>query len=144
VTVTVRPLGSVLPLGILTFGIGAAVTAALSLGWLPVSESRSAYMVLLTFVVPIQAIAAVFAFLSRDTPGGTILSLYGATWAALAVAGLTHPAGTTSSAVGLPGRRRCRDRAALRRGARRQPGLHRDPGRLVRPVPPQRRLRADR
>jgi succinate-acetate transporter protein len=76
------------------------VTAALSLGWLPVSESRGAYLILLTFVVPIQGVAAVFAFLSRDTAGGTILSLFGATWAALAVSGLTSPPGSTSSAVG--------------------------------------------
>jgi succinate-acetate transporter protein len=96
-----RPLGSVLPLGFLAFAVGAFVTAAFSLEWIAQSEGRQVYAILLTFVVPIQTIAAIFAFLSRDTPGGTTLSILGATWGTLGVAGLSLGPGQTSSALGV-------------------------------------------
>jgi uncharacterized protein len=100
VRVVVRPLGSVLPLGILAFGLGVSLTSVYSLGWLPVDQGHVLYTLLLAFVVPIQAIAAIFAVLSRDTPGATVLSIFAATWAALGISGLHAVPGSTSSTVG--------------------------------------------
>jgi hypothetical protein len=45
------------------------------------SEVRRAFILVLVFTVPIQTVAAVFAVLSRDTPGGTTFGLFAATWA---------------------------------------------------------------
>jgi hypothetical protein len=97
--VFIRPLGSVLPIGFLVFGTGALLTATYSLGRLPVSKGRQVFELLLVFVVPLQAVAAVFAFLSRDTAGGTAMGIFAGTWGALAV-GSSLPPGETSSAVG--------------------------------------------
>jgi uncharacterized protein len=101
VRIVLRPLGSVLPLGFLAFGTGAFVTACLSLGWIAAGESRQAFVLVLVFTVPIQAVAAVLAVLSRDTPGGTTLGVFAATWAAVSVTSLTLSAGETSSALGV-------------------------------------------
>jgi succinate-acetate transporter protein len=101
VRIVVRPLGSVLPIGFLAFGVGAFVTSAFALGWIAPHESRQVYTLLLTFVVPVQALAAIFAFLSRDTPGGTTLSILGATWCTLGVAGLSLEPGATSQTLGV-------------------------------------------
>jgi uncharacterized protein len=55
---------------------------------------------LLVFVVPLQAGAAVFAYLARDTAGGTAMSLFAATWATTAVLSLPLEPGETSSGLG--------------------------------------------
>ncbi|HEY7208383.1 MAG TPA: GPR1/FUN34/YaaH family transporter [Gaiellaceae bacterium] len=98
--VFIRPLASVLPIGFLVFGAGAFLTAVYSLGWLPISQGREVFELLLVFVVPVQAVAAVFAVLARDTAGGTTMGIFAATWGALAVVSLSLPPGGTSSAVG--------------------------------------------
>lgn len=97
----VRPLGTVLPLGLLAFGVGAFVTAAYSLGWIPLDEGRQVFVLLLVFVVPMQAFASILAFLARDTPGGTSLGLFSGVWAAVAVTNLSLPPGGTSTALGV-------------------------------------------
>lgn len=101
VRIVLRPLGSVLPLGFLAFGTGAFLTATLSLGWLAPSEGRDVVELLLVFTVPVQAVAAVLAFLSRDTPGGTTLGIFAATWAAIGILSLGLAPGETSSALGV-------------------------------------------
>lgn len=99
--VVVRPYGSVLPLGFLAFGVGAFVTASFSLGWIHPAQAKQMFILLLVFVVPLQAIAGVFAFLSRDTPGGTTLAFFAGVWAAVAAIGLTLELGQTSEAEGF-------------------------------------------
>jgi uncharacterized protein len=99
--VVIRPVGTVLPLGFLVFATGAFVTAAYSVGWIPVGQGRVVYELLLLFVVPIQTIAVVFAFLSRDTAGGTTMGVFAATWGTLAVIGMSLKPGETSTALGV-------------------------------------------
>jgi uncharacterized protein len=99
--VIVRPLGTVLPLGFLAFAAGAFVTAVYSLGWIDLSEGKHVNTLLLIFVVPLQGVAAIFAFLSRDTAGGTSLGLFAGIWAAVAVTNLGLPPGGTSQALGV-------------------------------------------
>jgi uncharacterized protein len=99
--VIVRPYGSVLPLGFLAFGTGAFVTAGFSLGWIHPTQATQMFILLLVFVVPLQAMAGVFAFLSRDTAGGTTLSFFSGVWATVAAIGLTLKQGQTSEAEGF-------------------------------------------
>lgn len=73
-----------LPLGFLVFGSGAFLTTRYSLGWLPPDDGRDVFELVLVYVVPVQAVAAVLAFLARDTAGGTTMAVFAATWAALA------------------------------------------------------------
>jgi succinate-acetate transporter protein len=78
--VVLRPLGSPLPLSFLAFGTGMLVSGALDLGWLTDADRPGVARVLLGFVVPLQALPAVLAFLSRDTAGGTALAFFAGSW----------------------------------------------------------------
>jgi uncharacterized protein len=98
--VFIRPLGTVLPLGFLVFGSGAFVTACYSLGWLPPTDGHDVFEIVLIYVVPVQAVAAVLAFLARDTAGGTTMAVFAATWAALAIVSLGLKPGETSTPIG--------------------------------------------
>lgn len=99
--VVIRPVGTVLPLGFLVFATGAFVTATYSIGWIPIAQSRVVFELLLLFVVPVQSVAVVFAFLSRDTAGGTTMGVFAATWGTLGVIGLSLKPGETSTALGV-------------------------------------------
>jgi uncharacterized protein len=99
--VVVRPLGSVLPLGFLAFGVGIFVTAAYGLGWIPPEDGRDVFLFVLVFVTPIEAITAVLAYLARDTAGGTTLGVFAGTWATLGAIGLGLAPGETSTTLGV-------------------------------------------
>lgn len=95
--VFIRPIGSVLPLGFLAFGVGIFVTAAFALGWIPPAEGRQVFLFALVFVAPIEAVTAVLAFLARDTAGGTTLGVFSGTWVMLGSVGLGLHPGQTST-----------------------------------------------
>jgi hypothetical protein len=99
--VMIRPIGSVLPLGLLVFAIGSFVTASFAIGWIPVAQGRIVFELLLLFVVPTQGIAVIFVFLARDTAGGTTLGVFAATWGAVGTIGMSLKPGETSSALGV-------------------------------------------
>ena len=80
VRVFVRPYGSVVPLGFLIFGLGMFLFAALDAGWVKPAETHTIGTMLLTFVAPIELVATVFAFLSRDTVAGVTLGLFSGSW----------------------------------------------------------------
>ncbi len=96
-----RPIGSALPLGFLSFGIGMLLLGCFAIGWIPVSEQRDVGMLLVGFVFPLELVATIFAFLARDTLGATTLGLFTASWLALGLADLSAPAGTKSVALGI-------------------------------------------
>jgi hypothetical protein len=99
--VVIRPIGSVLPLGLLVFAIGSFVTATYSIGWIPVAQGRIVFELLLLFVVPTQGLSVIFVFLARDTAGGTTLGVFAATWGAIGTIGMSLKPGETSSALGV-------------------------------------------
>jgi uncharacterized protein len=99
--VVVRPLGSVLPLGFLAFGVGIFVSAAYALGWIPPEDGRHVFLFVLVFVTPIEAVTAVLAYLARDTAGGTTLGVFAGTWAAYGTLGLGLAPGQTSTTLGV-------------------------------------------
>jgi hypothetical protein len=71
-----RPVGSGLPLGFFSFGIGMLLLGCLAVGWIPVEEQKDVGMILIAFVFPLELLATVFAFLARDTLGATTLGLF--------------------------------------------------------------------
>src|SRR3954454_16366098 len=75
-----RPIGSGLPLGFFSFGIGMLLLGCLGIGWIPVDEQKDVGMVLVAFVFPLELVATVFAFLARDTLGATRLGLFTTSW----------------------------------------------------------------
>jgi uncharacterized protein len=99
--IVLRPVGSGLPLGFFSFGIGMLLLGCQEIGWIPVAEQRDVGLLLVAFVFPLELIATVFAFLARDTLGATTLGLFTTSWLALGISQVTSPAGATSVALGI-------------------------------------------
>jgi succinate-acetate transporter protein len=100
-TVTVRPYGNPLPLGFFSFGIGMVLLAGISLGLLAGDEVRSAGILLAVFVFPLEFLAAVMAFLTRDTAAAAALGLFATSWAGLGVLHVVASGQRTSTALGM-------------------------------------------
>jgi succinate-acetate transporter protein len=96
-----RPVGSGLPLGFFSFGIGMLLLGCLGIGWIPVEEQKDVGMILIAFVFPLELLATVFAFLARDTLGATTLGLFTTSWLAFGWLLLSSPPGSTSITVGI-------------------------------------------
>ncbi len=100
VRVTVRPYGSVVPLGFLAFGIGMFLYAAFDAPWIPASQGKTIGLMLVTFVAPLEALAAVIAFLARDTMAGVALALFAGSWLMTGFATMQAKPGELSPAQG--------------------------------------------
>jgi len=99
--ITLRPIGSPLPLGMLGLGGASILLSGYQLSWLPAAQAHSIALVLLVFTLPMQYLAAVFGFLSRDGAGGTGMALLGSCWLVVGVLMLTSPPGSRSATMGL-------------------------------------------
>jgi succinate-acetate transporter protein len=80
VRIVVRPYGSGVPLGFLAFGIGMFMYAAQDIPWVQMSEARNVGLVLTAFVAPLEGVAAIIAFLARDTMAAVALGLFTGSW----------------------------------------------------------------
>jgi hypothetical protein len=94
--IVLRPIGSGLPLGFYSFGLGMLLLGCSAIGWIPVSEYKDVAMLLLAFAFPLQLLAAVLAFLARDTLGATTLGLFAASWLSLGWSEYAAEPGATS------------------------------------------------
>jgi uncharacterized protein len=72
-----------------------------AIGWIPLDEQREVGMILIGFVFPLELVATIFAFLSRDTLGATTLGLFTTSWLVLGWADLSSPPGAKSVALGI-------------------------------------------
>src|SRR3954462_13307603 len=99
--ILLRPIGSGLPLGFFSFGIGMLLLACSAIGWIPVDEQKDVGMLLMAFVFPLELIATIVAFLARDTAGATTLGLFTTSWLALGWADYASPPGSTSVTLGI-------------------------------------------
>jgi succinate-acetate transporter protein len=99
--IMLRPIGSSLPLGFYSFGIGMLLLGCTAIGWIPVSEQKNVGMMLIAFVFPLELVATVFAFLARDTLGATTLGLFTTSWLALGWADYSAAPGTKSVTLGI-------------------------------------------
>lgn len=99
--VFLRPLGTPIPLGFLGLMVATSSIAALQLGWIPVSESHTVALSALLFAVPLQALASVLGFWSRDPIAGTGIGVLAGTWALLGFSLHTSPPGASSAGLGV-------------------------------------------
>jgi len=99
--IMLRPIGSSLPLGFYSFGIGMLLLGCTGIGWIPVSEQKNVGMMLIAFVFPLELVATVFAFLARDTLGATTLGLFTTSWLTLGWADYSAAPGTKSVTLGI-------------------------------------------
>ncbi len=65
--IVLRPLASPLPLAFFAFGVGSILQSAFQFGVIPQDESRSLAIILGGIIFPSMLLAAIFAFLSRET-----------------------------------------------------------------------------
>jgi succinate-acetate transporter protein len=99
--VVLRPIGSPLPLGFLALAVGTFVLAGLQLSWIAKTQMHEVGLLLIAFVFPLQALAAIYGFLSRDPVAGTGMALLSGSWLCIGVASATGVPGRTSGALGL-------------------------------------------
>ncbi len=99
--IVLRPIGSPLPLGFFSFGIGMLLLACASIDWIPVAEQKDVGVTLIAFVFPLELIATIVAFFARDTLGATTLGLFTTSWLTFGVLDLTSPPGKTSVTLGI-------------------------------------------
>jgi succinate-acetate transporter protein len=99
--IMLRPVASSLPLGFFAFGMGSILMTAAQLHWVPLGQVTSLMVLSLVFVVPLELLAGVFAFLARDGGAATALSALGCAWAGNAVVTLLGSPGQRSPALGI-------------------------------------------
>ena len=68
---------------------------------MPLGQGHDLALALLVFAVPMQYLASVFGFLSRDGAGGTGMALLGSCWLVTGSLLLRTPSGSRSPALGL-------------------------------------------
>jgi succinate-acetate transporter protein len=100
VRITVRPYGSVVPLGFFAFGIGMFLYAAFDAPWVPPTQGKDIGLMLATFVAPLEGVATVIAFLARDTMSGVALGLFSGSWLMTGLATMQAKPSTLSPAEG--------------------------------------------
>lgn len=99
--VTLRPIGSPLPLGAFALVPSGLLLAGLQLGWFTEAEATAIPILLLGFAVPLQLVASVFAFLGRDALVGTGFGLFTGTWLAFGLNGAINGVTGTSHVLGV-------------------------------------------
>jgi len=88
-------------LGFFAFAIGMFMLGVQSLGWVRGSEFDTVGFVLIAFVFPLELIASIVAFMTRDTLAATVLGLFATSWLLLGIVLATSPPHELSHAVGF-------------------------------------------
>jgi succinate-acetate transporter protein len=101
VRIFLRPIGSALPLGFFSFGIGMLLLGTQALSWIPLHEQKNVGMMLIAFVFPLELLATAVAFLARDTLGATTLGLFTTSWLSLGWSDISSPPGAKSVTIGI-------------------------------------------
>lgn len=101
VRVLLRPVATALPLDFLALGVATFSFAAVQLRWVPPTEGHTIALGVLVLTVPLQLLAAVMGFLSRDPVAATGMGILAGTWATVSLATLTAAPGAASAGLGV-------------------------------------------
>lgn len=99
--IVLRPLASPLPLGFFAFGLGSVLQSALQFGLIPQVDMQNLALLFGTFVFPLELLAAILAFPSRETVGATVLSIIAFSWLGTAVVAYASAPDPTSPTLGV-------------------------------------------
>lgn len=99
--VVLRPLATPLPLGFLGLFTATLSFSAVQLGWIAQGQGSTVALGILVLTVPVQLIASVMGFLTRDPVAATGMGILAGTWAAATLATLTSPPGAASAGLGV-------------------------------------------
>ena len=80
-TVTLRPIGTAVPLGFVALTVATASYSAVQLGWIGPLQSSVVAVAVIVFAAPLQLLASVMGFLGRDSVVGTANGVLAGTWA---------------------------------------------------------------
>jgi succinate-acetate transporter protein len=75
--------------------------SVLQLGWIPQEEVRNVALILGAFVFPAELVAAIFAFLARETLGVTVLGIFSFAWLGTSLVTYLSAPDPTSGALGF-------------------------------------------
>jgi uncharacterized protein len=101
VRVSVHPLASALPIGLLALTTGSILLSGSQLHWASPSQSSALGWCLLAFVAPLQVSAFVFAMLAHDEGAASGLAVLSGAWAATGLVTATSHPGSRSAVLGV-------------------------------------------
>lgn len=101
--VVLRPVATPVPLSLLALGLGSILLSAVQLKWITVQSTPQVALVILVFVVPLQALGTVLCFYIRDVVMATGFGLLTASWAATATLLTSGQPGTRNQVLGVLG-----------------------------------------
>ncbi len=99
--IVLRPISSPLALGFLALGGATLVLSGQQLGWYGPGESTAVALALILFGFPLQLLASIFGFLSRDVATATGMGVLAMSWLTTGAVTLLTPPGSTSAALGV-------------------------------------------
>jgi succinate-acetate transporter protein len=99
--VVLRPVATPVPLGLLALALGSVLLAAVQLQWVSLQSTPQVALVILVFVVPLQALATILCFPIRDVVMSTGFGLLTASWAATASLLTSGQPGTRNQVLGV-------------------------------------------
>ncbi|MGH3503340.1 MAG: GPR1/FUN34/YaaH family transporter [Nocardioidaceae bacterium] len=99
--IMLRPIASPMSLGFLALGGATLVLSGQQLGWFPVLETSSVAYCLMVFAFPLQFLASIFGFLSRDGVAATAMGVLATSWLVSGTILLVSPPGSTNAVLGL-------------------------------------------
>ncbi|WP_348637975.1 hypothetical protein [Blastococcus capsensis] len=88
-------------MGFLGLVLATTVFSAVQLGWIPPDQGRVAAITAIAATVPLQLIASVIGFLTRDPIAATGMGVLAGAWAVTGLATLTTRPGATSAGLGV-------------------------------------------
>jgi succinate-acetate transporter protein len=89
-----------MPLGFIALALATAMFGVVQLGWIPPTQGAVAALTAGAATLPLQLLASVFGYLSRDPVAATGFALQAGTWGVVGLVSLTSPAGATSPGLG--------------------------------------------
>ncbi len=90
-----------LPLSFLGVMLASASFSGVELHWVPAAQAHVVALVALLATAPMQLLAAVLAFSTRDPSAGTGAAVLAGSWAVVGTTTVTSPPGSHSSGLGL-------------------------------------------
>jgi uncharacterized protein len=99
--VVLRPVATPVPLGLLALALGSILLSAVQLQWITVQSTPQVALVILVFVVPLQALGTILCFLIRDVVMATGFGLLTASWAATSTLLTSGQPGARNQVLGV-------------------------------------------
>src|SRR4051812_50120645 len=98
--VTLRPIGSPLPLGVLALIPPGLLLSGLQLGWFATGDPKAIAFVMLGFAVPLQLLASTFGFFGRAALVGTGFGFFAGIWLTFGLTGVCPIVGRKEPVLG--------------------------------------------